>query len=150
MIALFLFACVHRPPPSLYPVALEAPAEAPAPELPPPSSDACLEAAPFLPGQAPPFTRAGLATCRAVVIPERWALELEAEADAGDYWRGISLTCHQGRSDDRGTCDQAVGDLVDARDKLERRAAITRVAWPVSLVLTAVGASVITAVAVDH
>lgn len=147
---LYLIACVHQAPPSLYPVALEAPAEAPAPEIPPPRSDACLEAAPFLPGQAPPYTRAGLGTCRAVVIPERWALELEADAGAADYWRGIALTCHQGRSDDRGICDQAVGGLVDDRDKLERRAAVARVAWPASLVLAAVGSAVITAVALEH
>lgn len=113
---LSLTACAARVPPHLWPEPVP-PLPEPAQLVWEPAGDDCPAPAPYLPGRPAPHTEGGLATCRAVLVPEaRLAELLRLEADA-EMWRATSELLRIERERDRRRCqaeyDQA---WVAARD----------------------------------
>lgn len=127
---LLLGACAARVPPHLHPDPVP-PLPEPAPLAWEPAGDDCPAPAPYLPGRPAPHTEGGLATCRAVLVPEaRLAELLRLEADA-ELWRSVAHLHHAERERERRAC-QAEYDRAWAgwRDAVasSRRGAVTQAA----------------------
>lgn len=136
MIAL-LIGCPKSQPAPLYasqvPALLEGLQDLPAA----PGGD-CPYAAAVHPGEPPPFTVDGLATCGGLLLPEATVWAYEHDARVSRYTADWASACRIGRLDDRARAEAAVLALREERAVLMREATSARWAVPAAALVGAV------------
>lgn len=140
-LVLTLVACVPRLPPPVFSV------EIPEAQAPPHledldelwNGDTCLEAAPYIPGEPPPFTVDGRVSCRAQVVPDADVVACLHDRDLVTYWRDVADTCQTYRAVDRARCEDVAGHrweyAQDLRGELRRARIETSAAAAAGLVI---------------
>jgi len=97
--------------------------------LPAPEADDCATAVSMNPGRRAPYVdEAGIAGCRAQLVPPTMALELLQSEDMAAYWEERSMICHRGRTTDRSYCEYVSAQVRGENAELRRELQWQRVA----------------------
>lgn len=143
LLLLALSACAPRTAPPAF--ALPVP---PLPSPPPTveaadTGDACPDVASMLPGQPPPYVAGGVATCRAMVVPEADVLGWLAAEDDRDLWADVARIQHDARIADRLVCEEVAAQRWADAEALRREGRALRWAgWGLGAAGLAVGIGV--------